>query len=64
MGEAGQKQVLETYSNKILPSGHPASIYVNRVAKRLLGALNANHLGKKSDIRWKVIVINADEPNA
>jgi predicted Zn-dependent protease len=47
--------VLQEYNGQILPSYHPASQYVQKVAHNLL---KANHLMDETD--WKIFVVNND----
>jgi len=66
LGEQSEKAILAQYGNQILADRHPTTIYVNRVAQRLLSTIHSTepvdrHLfAKKSDVKWKVAVIKDD----
>ncbi|KAF9939115.1 hypothetical protein BGZ75_005585 [Mortierella antarctica] len=58
MAKEAYKQVLHEYQNKILPQNHPYTLYVKRVAQRIIQAAGMQNLD------WEFHVIHSDEKNA
>eukprot|EP00842_Homolaphlyctis_polyrhiza_P000043 jgi/Hompol1/1039/HPOL_004097-RA len=58
MGEMAYQQMLGEYRDRILPSGHPATRFVQAVASRLIKHCDMPEMG------WQVHVVNSPERNA
>ncbi|KAF9956572.1 hypothetical protein BGZ70_009840 [Mortierella alpina] len=58
MAKEAYKQVMREYQNKILPQNHPYTLYVKRIAQRIIQAAGMQNLD------WEFHVIHSDEKNA
>ncbi|KAI3661926.1 hypothetical protein MP638_005967 [Amoeboaphelidium occidentale] len=58
MSKQAYQSVMSQFSGDMLPSYHPLSVKVERVAKRLI------NVSGMSGLNWEVHVVNSNEPNA
>ncbi|CAO3571446.1 unnamed protein product [Mortierella alpina] len=58
MAKEAYKQVMREYQNNVLPQNHPYTLYVKRVAQRIIQAAGMQNLD------WEFHVIHSDEKNA
>ncbi|KAF9205735.1 hypothetical protein BGZ49_003576 [Haplosporangium sp. Z 27] len=58
MAKEAYKQVMREYQRSILPSNHPYTKYVERIARRIITAAGMENL------EWEFHVIQSDEKNA
>ena len=52
------KEVMHEYGRRILPANHPYSLFVKRVAKRLI------HVSGMENMKWEFYVVDSPERNA
>lgn len=70
MGEQAYAETMHQYRGKILSPSHPESKRVQRIAQRLIAALDeaktqdVHQGGALEQAKWEVHVINSDEKNA
>lgn len=58
MGRSAYQEIMHQYGHRILPSSHPTSQFVIKVARKLIAAAGMNH------IDWEIHVINDPSLNA
>ncbi|RUS26028.1 hypothetical protein BC938DRAFT_471317, partial [Jimgerdemannia flammicorona] len=55
MSKQAYKEIIAQYGNRILPQNHPYTIYVRRIAKRII------QVSGMQNLNWEFYVIDSPE---
>ena len=62
MAKVSFDEIMQQYGNAILPSYHPVARYVNKVAQRIIDAIDPALV--QPGTKWKIFVVDAPIANA
>lgn len=62
LAELSLRQIIHEYQGAILPAGHPIVKFVEKVARRVLAAIDPTLVTPET--RWRIFVIDAPTANA